>query len=96
LEKYLIPESSEFFDEKTDEGKRMLRIIDLNEMAFSSLVQSIDVGNSSGKIAFEIVQSCKNKDYKDVHSGLSWDKLKKTYGPLPAPSSVKAERLFRE
>jgi hypothetical protein len=28
LGKVLIPKSSEVFDEKTDEGKRMLRIID--------------------------------------------------------------------
>jgi hypothetical protein len=35
--------SSVVLDEKTDEGKRMLRIIDLNEMAFTELVLSIDV-----------------------------------------------------
>jgi hypothetical protein len=52
LGKVLIPKSSEVFDEKTDEGKRMLRIIDLNEMAFTELVLSIDVSSSSGKIAF--------------------------------------------
>jgi hypothetical protein len=38
LGKVLIPKSSEVFDEKTDEGKRILRIIDLNEMAFIKLV----------------------------------------------------------
>jgi hypothetical protein len=38
LGKVLIPKSSGVFDEKTDEGKRMLRIIDLNEMAFTELV----------------------------------------------------------
>jgi hypothetical protein len=32
LGKVLILKSSEVFDEKTDEGKRMLRNIDLNEM----------------------------------------------------------------
>jgi hypothetical protein len=38
LGKFLIPKCSEVFDEKTDEGKRMLRIIDLHEMAFTELV----------------------------------------------------------
>jgi hypothetical protein len=47
LGKVLIPKSSEVFDEKTDEGKRMLRIINLNEMAFTELVLSIDVSSSS-------------------------------------------------
>jgi hypothetical protein len=55
LGKVLIPKSSEVFDKKTDEGKRMLRIIDVNEMAFTELVLSIDVSSSSGKIGFGIV-----------------------------------------
>jgi hypothetical protein len=67
LGKALIPKSSEVFDEKTDEeGKRMLRIIDLNEMAFTELVLSIDVSSSSSKIAFGIVKSCKKKIMKTV------------------------------
>jgi hypothetical protein len=85
---------SSLLDEKTDEGKRMLRIIDLNEMAFTELVLSIDVSSSSGKIAFGIVKSCKTKDYEDDDAGLAWEKLKNKYDP--APSLVETERLFRE
>jgi hypothetical protein len=96
LGKVLIPKSSEVFDEKTDEGKRMLRIIDLNEIAFTEPVLSIDVSISSGKIAFRIVKSCKTKDYEDGHAGLAWEKLKKKYDPVSSPSLVKNERLFRE
>jgi hypothetical protein len=88
LGKVLIPKSPEVFDEKTDEGKRMLRIIDLNEMAFTELVLSIDVSSSSGKIAFVILKSCKTKDYEDGHAGLVWEKLKKKYDPVSAPSFV--------
>jgi hypothetical protein len=44
----------------------------------------------------EIVKSCKTKDYEDVHAGLAWEKLKKKYDPVSAPSLVKTERLFRE
>jgi hypothetical protein len=96
LGKVLIPKSSGVFDENTDEGKRILRIIDLNEMAFTKLVLSIDVSSSSGKIAFGIVKSCKTKYHEDGHAGLTWEKLKKKYDPVSAPSFVKAERLFRE
>jgi hypothetical protein len=95
LGKVLSPKSSEVFDEKTDEGKRMLRIIDLNEMAFTKLVLSIDVSSSSGEIAFGIVKSCKMKDYEDGQTGLAWEKLKKKYDPVSAPSLVKTERLFK-
>jgi hypothetical protein len=38
LGEVLIPLSCEMFDKTTDEGKRMLRIIDLNKMAFTKLV----------------------------------------------------------
>jgi hypothetical protein len=55
LGKVFISKSSEVFGEKTDEGKRMLRIIDLNEIAFTKLVLSFDVSSSSGKIAFGII-----------------------------------------
>jgi hypothetical protein len=96
LGKVLIPKSSEVFDERTDEGKRMLRIIDLNEMALTELVLSIDVNSSSGKITSGIVKSCKTKDYEDGHAGLAWEKLEKKYDPVSAPSLVKTERLFRE
>jgi hypothetical protein len=96
LGKVLIPKSSEVFDEKTFEGKRMLRIIDLNDMAFTKLVLSIDVSRKSGKIAFGIVKSCKTKDCEDGHAGLDCEKLKKKYNPVSAPSLVKTERLFRE
>jgi hypothetical protein len=96
LAKVLIPNSSEVLDEKSDEGKRMLRIIDSNEMAFTELVLSIDVSSSSDKIAFGIVKNCKTKDYEDGHAGLAWEKSKKKYDPVPAPSLVKTERLFRE
>jgi hypothetical protein len=37
LGKIRILKSSGVFDEKTDEGKRMLRIMDFNEMAFTEL-----------------------------------------------------------
>jgi hypothetical protein len=96
LGKVLILKSSEVFDKKTDEGKRMLRIIDLNEMAFTELALSFDVSSSSGKIAFGIVKSCKTKDYEDGHASLAWEKLNEKYDPVSAPSLVKTERLFRE
>jgi hypothetical protein len=90
LGKVLIPKSSEVIDEKTDEGKIMLRIIDLNEMAFTELVLPIDVSSSRGKIAFGIVKSCK-KDYEDCHACLAWEKRNKKYDPVSAPSLVKTE-----
>jgi hypothetical protein len=62
LGKVEIPTSLVVIDEKTKEGKRLLRITNLNEIAFTVLILSIDVSNSYGKIAFGIVKSCKTKE----------------------------------
>jgi hypothetical protein len=52
LGKIAIPESSDVLEEKTEEGKEMMMEIELNKIAFTELVLSIDVSSSRGKIAF--------------------------------------------
>ena len=54
LGKLQIPKTSEELEEKSEEGRRMMKNADLNELAFTELILSIDVSNSSGKIAFGI------------------------------------------
>jgi hypothetical protein len=65
LGKVEIPTSLDVIDEKTEKGKKLLRIADLNEIAFTEIILSIDVSNSNGKIAFGIVKSCKSKEFED-------------------------------
>jgi gag-polypeptide of LTR copia-type len=96
LGKVEIPTRLGVIDEKTEEGKRLSRITDLNEIAFTELILSIDVNNSNGKIAFGIVKSGKTKEFEDGNAALAWGKLKKKYDCISAPSSVKTERMFRE
>jgi hypothetical protein len=96
LGKVEIPSSLDIIDDKTEEGKKLLRIADSNEIAFTELILSIDVSNSNGKIAFGIVKSCKSKEFEDVNAALAWEKLKKKYDHISAPSLVKRERMFRE
>jgi hypothetical protein len=96
LGKVEIPTSLDVIDEKTEEGKKLLRIADLNEIAFIELILSIDVSNSNGKIAFGIVKSCKSKEFEDGNAALAWDKVKKKYDPISASSLVKTEKMFRE
>jgi hypothetical protein len=96
LEKVEIPTSLEVIDEKTEEGKRLSRITDLVEIAFTELILSIDVSNSNGKFAFGIMTSCKTKEFEDGSTVLPWKKVKKKFDPVSAPSLVKNERMFRE
>jgi hypothetical protein len=54
LGKLQIPKTSEELEEKSEGGRRMMENADLNELAFTELILSIDVSNSSGRIAFGI------------------------------------------
>ena len=96
LGKVQIPSSFEVIEEKTEEGKKLMRIIELNEIAFTELILSIDVSSSNGKIAFGIVKNCKSKEFEDGNAALAWEKLKKKYDPFSAPSLVKTERMFKD
>jgi hypothetical protein len=49
----------------SDIGKEKARIIELNEIAYTELILSIDVKTSSGKTAINIIISCKTKDHPD-------------------------------
>jgi hypothetical protein len=49
-----------------------MRAIELNEIAFTELVFSIDVNSISGKIAFGITKSCKTKDFENGNAALAW------------------------
>jgi hypothetical protein len=41
-------------------------------------------------------KAVKRKIFEDGHAVLAWEKSKKKYDPVSAPSLVKTERLFRE
>jgi hypothetical protein len=73
-----------------------LKIFNLNELAYTELILSIDVKTSSGKIAFNMVKGCKNKDYTEGNATMAWERLKNKYEPTSAPSLVKTEILFRQ
>jgi hypothetical protein len=82
LGKLQIPRISKNIEEKSKERRRMINKNDLNSMAFTELILSIDLSNSNGKIAFGIFKSCKTKDYKIGNA--AWEKLKKKFDPVTA------------
>jgi hypothetical protein len=89
-----IPKADEEFDKDLDMGKKMLNVIDLNKVAFTELLLSIDVKTSNGKIVLNIVKGCKSKDHPDGNARIAWDKLKNKYEPISAPSMVKLDKQF--
>jgi hypothetical protein len=57
LGKLSIPKIDESFDEASDQGNWMLKIIEFNEIAFTELILTIDVKTSMGKRCREALDS---------------------------------------
>jgi hypothetical protein len=89
LQKLSIPKVYEEIDETSEIGKKKSIIIEVNEIAYTELILSIDVKASSGKVAFKIIRGYKTKDYKDGNGVIAWERLKNKYEPVSAPSMVK-------
>jgi hypothetical protein len=68
----------------------------MNELAYTELIFSVDDKTRSGKLAFNLVKRCKNKDYADGNASMAWERLKNNFEPLSAPSLVKLEKQFRQ
>jgi hypothetical protein len=71
-------------------------IADLNELASTELILSIDDKNISGKVAFELVKGCKNKDYVDGNAFMTWELWKNKFEPVSAQLLVKMKKQFRQ
>jgi hypothetical protein len=65
LGKNRIPKTDEDYRIDTEEGKRLMIAADLNELAYTELILSIDGKTGSGKVAFNFVKGCKNKYHTD-------------------------------
>jgi hypothetical protein len=55
LGKLSIPKVDDVFDEISEEGKKMMKVIELNEIAYTVLILSIKVKASNGKIALYLL-----------------------------------------
>jgi hypothetical protein len=96
LGKFSIPTVDGKFDEGTESGKKKSITIEMNEIAYTKLILSVDVKTTSGKVDFNLIKGCKSKDYPDGNAAIVWESLKNKYEPISAPSLVKLEKQFRE
>jgi hypothetical protein len=96
LGKVKVPRTDEDYDMESEEGKKLTIAADMNKLAYTELILSIDDKTSSGKVAFNFVIGCKNKDYADGNASMTWERLKNKFEPSSAPSLVKLEKKFRQ
>jgi hypothetical protein len=52
LGKLTIPKTNEDISKKTDERKKMMKFLNLNDLTHTELILCIEVKTSSGKVAF--------------------------------------------
>jgi hypothetical protein len=88
--------TDEDYEVDTEEGKKLTISADMNELAYTELILSIDDKTINGKVAFNLVKGCKNKKYADGNASMAWEKLKNKYEPQSALSLVKMEKQFRQ
>jgi hypothetical protein len=56
LGKVKVPRTYEDYDMESEEGKKLTIAADMNELAYTELILSIDDKKSSGKVAFNLVK----------------------------------------
>jgi hypothetical protein len=71
LGKVKIPRIDEDYDMKSEEGKKLIIASDMNELAYTELILSIDDKTCRGKVAFNLVKGCKNKDDADGNASIA-------------------------
>ena len=58
------------------------------------LILSMDMDQSGGSVAFNIVKSTKKGDYMEGNARLAWKKLKRKYAPTTAPSLMRMSETY--
>jgi hypothetical protein len=96
LGKVKIPKTDEVYDMDSEEVKNFIIAADMNELAYTELILSIDDKTSNGKVTFNLVKGCKSKEYVDGNAFMAWERLKNKFEPLSAPSFAKTEKQFRQ
>jgi hypothetical protein len=59
LGKVKVSRTDEDYDMESEEGKKLTIAADMNELAYTELILSIDDKTSSGKVAFNLMKGCK-------------------------------------
>ena len=65
--------------------KKIIKLGELNELAYKDIVLSINHTSSSGKVAFSLIKNCKSEDFPEGNCRLAWERLVKKYEPHTAP-----------
>ena len=71
-----------------------IRLYELNVLAYSNLLLSIDTKSDRGKNVFDLVTACQMVDFPDGNVNLAWQGLREKIEPQNAPSYIQLRRQF--
>ena len=92
-----IPKQSEFeeaLEVITDLDKKIIKLGELNELAYEDFILSINTDSSVGKVVIELVQNAKSQEFSEGNSKLAWDRLVNKYAPQTVASLLKLKNEF--
>ena len=69
-----------------DLNKKIIKLGELNELAYEDLILSINTSFSIGEIAFGLVKNTKSEDFPEGNCKVAWDRLVSKYAPQTASS----------
>ena len=69
-----------------DLKKKIVKVCELNELAYEDVIVSIKASSSVGKVAFGLVKNAKNDDFPEKNCKVVWDRLVNKYAPHTASS----------
>jgi len=78
----------------SDSDKKILKLGELNELAYEDIVLSIIHTTSSGKVAFRLIKNCKSDDFPEGNCKLACELLVKKYEPHTVPKLLKLKKEF--
>ena len=58
-----------------DLDKKIVKLGELNELAYEDLILSINTSYSVGKVAFRLVKNAKSEDFLEGNCKVAWDRL---------------------
>jgi hypothetical protein len=77
LRKVKVPWTIEEYDMESEEEKKLtITASDMNVLAHTEIILSIDDKTSSRKVACNLVKGYKNKDDADVNACIAWERLR--------------------
>ena len=79
-------------DENPD--KRIVKLGELNELAYEDLILSINTSSSVGRVAFGLVKNAKSEDFLEGNCKVAWNRLVSKYALHTASSLLKLKSEF--